>query len=493
VGIAVYSVYLNQLLQIRWRRWMTRAFLAAWLADRAYYTIGLSADRAALGTDNPDQRIAEDLREFAEKTLTLTLGLLSNIVNMVSFIVILWGLSGAVAVLGVAVPGYMVWICLGYAVAGTVLTHLVGRPLSVLAFRQQRVEADFRYALMRIRENMEAIALYRGEAAEGASLRGRFGAVIANWRAIMGRTKMLNALTNGYAQIAVIFPIVIAAPRYFSGQMQLGDMMQTVGAFSQVQGSMSWFVDSYAQIAQWRAVVERLATFDRAIAAARAGAHAGFSVSASADGAVHLTGVSIKLPDGTVLLEGADLTLAAGHGVVVTGRSGSGKSTLFRVLAGIWPFGGGSVQVPANSFFLPQRPYIPLGSLRHVVAYPHAGDAFTDAEIDRALADAGLGQLCGRAGEEDNWAQLLSGGEQQRIALARALLAKPDWIFLDEATASLDPEAEAALYRVLRERLPGVTLVSIAHRESVAGLHERHLVFRREGGVGGTLGPVAGE
>ncbi len=489
--IAVYAVYVNQFLQIRWRRWLTRQFLSEWLADRAYYNISLTVDRAAIGTDNPDQRIAEDLRDFTDTSLSLSLGLLSNIVSLGSFVVILWGLSGAIEAFGIPIPGYMVWVALGYAIVGTWLTHLVGRPLALLNFRQQRVEADFRYALVRIRENMESIALYRGEEEERVTLRERFAAVVGNWRQIMTRTKLLNSLVNGYSQVAVVFPIVVAAPRYFSGAIQLGGLMQTVGAFSQVQGSMSWFVDSYASLAQWRAIVERLATFHRAIVKARAETHGGFTIGEAPAGTVRLHDVTMSLPDGTRLLDGADLTLTAGHSLVITGRTGSGKSTLFRVLAGIWPFGHGSVEIPPKSFFLPQRPYIPLGTLRHVITYPNAVDAFTPEEIGQALTDAGLPQLVGRLEHDDNWPQRLSGGEQQRVALARALLAKPDWIFLDEATASLDPDAEEELYHMLKQRLPNATLVSIAHRPSVAAFHEKRLVFKREAGKTGTLAQQA--
>jgi putative ATP-binding cassette transporter len=491
--VAVYQLYLRMALQIRWRRWLTRQFLAEWLADRAYYNISLTADRAAIGTDNPDQRLTEDMRDFCQKTLTLSLDLLSNVVSVFSFAKILWDLSGAITLFGISIPGYMLWVAIAYALFGSVLTHLIGRPLSILNFRQQRVEADFRYALMRFRENMEAIALYRGEKEESTSLRERFAAVIGNWRAIMGRTKLLNSLVNGYAQIAVIFPIVVAAPRYFSGAMQLGGMMQTVGAFSSVQDSLSWFVQSYAQIAEWRAIVERLATFQRAIVTARANAHGAFVDMTSADGKLHLHDITIALPDGTNLLEAANLTLDQGHSVVITGRTGSGKSTLFRVLAGIWPFGKGLVQLPDNAFFLPQRPYIPLGTLRHVITYPHATDAYSDAALTQALQDAGLRHLAGHLGNDENWPQRLSGGEQQRIALARALLARPRWIFLDEATASLDPEAEADLYRVLKQRLPDTTIVSIAHRPSVAALHDQRLIFQRDETGAGRLVTAPGE
>jgi putative ATP-binding cassette transporter len=280
--------------------------------------------------------------------------------------------------------------------------------------------------------------------------------------------------------------------------MQLGGLMQTVGAFGSVQSSMSWFVDSYGDIARLRAIVERLSTFHRAIIKARAEAHGGFVNVKGSGGVVRLRDVTVNLPDGTKLLEHADLTFSAGHSIVITGRTGSGKSTLFRVLAGIWPFGRGEVEVPPNSLFLPQRPYIPLGTLRHVITYPNAMDAFSDQEINEALRDAGLSHLCDRVGDEENWPQRLSGGEQQRVALVRALLAKPDWIFLDEATASLDPEAEAALYEVLKRRLPNTTVVSIAHRTSLTPLHETRLVFKREEGMPGTLAeaaiaPAAGE
>ena len=297
----------------------------------------------------------------------------------------------------------------------------------------------------------------------------------------------MNSLTVGYDQVAIIFPIVVAAPRYFAGAMQLGGLMQTVGSFAQVQGAMSWFVGAYAQLANWRAIVERLATFHRAIVKARAEANGGFEPSNSTDGNLRLNDVTMALPDGTKLLEHADLLLTPGHSVVLTGRSGTGKSTLFRVFAGIWPFGSGGVQIPARSFFLPQRPYMPLGTLRHVITYPNAIDAFSQDEMSQVLRDVGLPQLCGRLDHDDNWPKRLSGGEQQRLGFARALLAKPDWIFLDEATASVDPEAETELYQILKQRLPNATLVSIAHRPSVASFHERRLNLQREVGKLGTL------
>ena len=498
IAIAVYAVYLNQWLQIRWRNWMTREFLAEWLSDRAYYHISLATDTAAIGTDNPDQRIAEDLRDFTRSTLSLGLSLLSNVVSLFSFLTILWSLSGSITLFGINIPGYMVWVALIYSVLGTWLTHLVGRPLAAMNFRQQRVEADFRYALVRVRENVEGIALYHGEKEEQELLYERFSSVIGNWWAIMRRLRWLNALIAGYSQLASIFPIVVAAPRYFFGTMELGDLMQTVGAFGQVQGAMSWIIDQYSannpnevSLVRWRSIVERLSTFDRAVVVARATAEK-ISVNNLPDGSVQLRDFTISLPDGAKLLSDADVVLEPGHSVVISGRSGSGKSTLFRAIAGIWPFGEGRVQRPTERcMFLPQRAYLPLGTLRHVVAYPYPPEAYTKQEVVDAMAAVGLAALVPRLDQDELWAQQLSGGEQQRVAVARALLAKPDWLFLDEATASLDPDAEQDLYRVLREKLPHTTLVSIAHRTSVAAFHDRHLEFRRTEGKVGALEPVA--
>ncbi len=488
--IAVYRIYLTQWLQIRWRRWMTRTFLDDWLADRAYYRISLIAagdERSGLGTENPDQRIAEDLRAFIGDSiagmrgiLSLGIDLLSNIVSLASFIAILWSLSGPMSVFGYTIQGYMVWVALVYSVAGTVATHYVGRPLALLNFRKQKVEADFRFSLVRLRENTEGVALYGGEEEEERGLLLRFEALAENWWRLMQRYKMLTALTAGYGQVASIFPIVVAAPRYFAGLIPLGALTQTAGAFGQVQGAMSWFVDTYADIASWRATVERLSTFHHAIETARAAAGEGVHAGAGTDAGYALRGATLALPGGETLLQDADLSLRRGESVIVTGRSGSGKSTLFRALAGIWPFGHGEVRRPAgHTLFLPQRPYVPLGTLRHVVTYPQAAGVLPDSAVVAALEAVGLGGLTGQLDAEENWNQRLSGGEQQRLALARALLLRPDWLFLDEATASLDPEAEAQLYQLLRDRLPATTIVSIAHRPTVAQYHERHLVFQR--------------
>jgi putative ATP-binding cassette transporter len=482
--VAVYRTYLNQWLEIRWRRWLTSKFMEKWLADRAYYQISLTADPNGVGTDNPDQRIAEDLRSFVNNTLTLGIDLLSNIVSLFSFVGILWTLSGAVQLLGISIPGYMVWVALIYAVLGSWLTHLVGRPLAALNFRQQRFEANFRFSLVRLRENTEGVALYGGERQENAAITQRFGAVVLNWWSIMQRTKLLNALIAGYQQVAIVFPLIVAAPRYFSGQIALGGLMRTASAFGQVQGAMSWLVGAYSSLASWRATVERLATFEGAIKAARTAAECGISAAPSSTTSLELDNVALNLPNGAPLIARQTLTIPPHQSVLISGQSGAGKSTLFRALAGIWPFGSGTVQLPpGKSLFLPQRPYLPLGTLRQAIAYPAPAAQFEDAAFVAALADAGLEKLVGRLDQEDNWSLRLSGGEQQRLAIARALLLRPDWLFLDEATASLDPEAEMQLYRVLKERLPGTGLISIAHRQALAAFHDRHLVLT-PGGVG---------
>ncbi len=473
--IAVYALYLRQALQIRWRSWLTREVLDRWLADRAYYRVALTDP----GTDNPDQRIAEDLRQFVDNTLGLGLGLMRSVVTLFSFILVLWGLSGPATILGITIPGYMVWVALAYAVVGTGLAHLVGRNLIRLNFQQERVEADFRYALVRLRDNAEGVALYGGEADEKRGLRERFGAVMGNWWAIMVATKRLTFFTSGYGQVAVVFPFVVAAPAYFAGRIPLGGLTQTAGAFSEVQGALSWFVDNYAALTEWRATVLRIRGFLGAIEAARAAAGTGIQAVHDGGGALVLDDVTLGLPDGRVLIQGAEARIEPGEAVLIAGPSGSGKSTLFRALAGLWPFGRGRVHVPAgDALFLPQRAYLPLGTLRRAVCYPRDAAEFSDAEVREALETAGLGHLAGRLDTADAWDRHLSGGEQQRVALARALLLKPRWLFLDEATASLDPVAEARFYELLKERIPGTALISIAHRPAVAQYHGRALRVR---------------
>lgn len=488
IVVAIYRTYLRQLLQIRWRRWMTQRFLGDWLGQQTYYRLQLAETRP----DNPDQRISEDLNQFVARTLLLSLDLLSNIVTLVSFFGILWSLSGPLTIpLGgtsIEVPGYMAWVALIYSVVGTWIIHKIGRPLVRINFQQQRYEADFRYALVRLRENAEGVALYGGEADETRGLLDRFAGIVGNWREIMRYTKRLNGFTAGFGQIASVFPILVAAPRYFSGAIQLGGLMQTAQAFGQVQGAMSWFVDSYATLADWKATVDRLTSFQAAIARTQAAPSGILRQPASGPG-IALDAVEIRLPGDRPLIAPASLALAPGQAVLVTGPSGSGKSTLFRVLGGLWPFGQGRVALPAGAklLFLPQKPYLPLGRLRQAIAYPGADGSIDDEALRRTLADCKLDALIPRLDEEGNWAQALSPGEQQRIAFARALLNRPDWLFLDEATSALDPRTEAELLRLLKERLPRTTLVSISHRDGLPGFHDRRFEIRPDGAGAGRL------
>ncbi len=477
IAQAVYKLYLTQMLQIEWRAWLTERYLGTWLGDRAYYRLQL-IDR---GADNPDQRIAEDLKLFVEGTLALALGLLSAAVTLVSFIAMLWVIGGPLTVpLGgdtFVIPGYMVWFAVLYAAAGSWLTHRIGRPLIGLQFNQQRVEADFRFSLVRLRENSEGVALYRGEAGELAGFRDRFTHVITNWWAIMKKQKQLTWFTSGYSQIAIIFPFVIAAPRYFSGAITLGGLMQISVAFGQVQSALSWFIDAYTQFAAWRATVDRLTGFTSAIAQVQAERTTlGGDRVEGADDAVSIEDLSLMLPEGRVLVADTTLRLTRGAHVLVRGPSGAGKSTLFRALAGIWPYWKGRIVMPkgAKLLFLPQKAYLPLGSLKAAVAYPLAADAVSDAEVRDALAAVGLAHLAGDLPRVESWGQALSGGEQQRVAIARALINKPEWLFLDEATASL-PDTD--LYAVLHARLPGTTLVSIGHQDGLAQFHARQVAW----------------
>ena len=479
--VAIYLTYLRQWLEIDWRQWMTTHLLSDWLADRAYYRISLmSSTGADEGSDNPDQRIAEDLQGYISQTLLLSLDLLSNVVTLFSFISILWALSGPIVLLGVHIPGYMVWVALLYSIVGTALTHLVGRPLIALNFRRQKVEADFRFSLVRLRENVEAIALYRGEALENEGLAVQFAALRANWWDIMRRTKLLGMFVNGFNQFSTIFPFVVAAPRFFSGALDLGSLTQTAGAFSSVQGAMSWLVTSYRPVAELRATIDRLDYFRAAVDAARAANADQRHPPEAAD--YHLDHPSLRLPNGKLLIEDAGVTLQRGRSAAFSGRSGSGKSTLFRALAGIWPFGHSGLQRGAGtSLFLPQRPYFPLGTLRRAVCYPGNAAGIDDQTLHQALDDVGLGHLVPELDQRDRWAQRLSGGEQQRLAIARALVARPDWLFMDEGTASLDPASEQALLALLRLRLPETTIVSITHRPDVAALHAVQYTVTRDG------------
>jgi putative ATP-binding cassette transporter len=486
VALSIYQLYLNQWLQIRWRRWMTSHYLGAWLHGANHYRMQLQGDAA----DNPDQRITDDVKLFVDQTLNIGVGLLSAAVTLASFVVILWGLSAAAPlhVFGgeFAIPGYLVWGALIYAIFGTALTQWIGSPLVRLDFQQQRFEADFRFNLVRVRENSEQIALLQGESAERQRLSERFGRVVENWYAIMNRTKRLTAFTGSYAQAAVIFPFILVAPAYFADKIQLGGMLQTASAFGSVQKALSFFVSAYRTLAEWRAVVARLDGFETAIASAAALASSADAinvVSSIGSDKIDLEQLLVRLPNGTPLVSADSFSIRGRERTLVTGPSGAGKSTLFRAIAGVWPFGSGSIAIPAKAtlMMLPQRPYFPVDSLKAAIVYPAEVGAFSSDRVSDVLISVGLPQLAPQLEEEAHWNRMLSLGEQQRLGLARALLHAPQYLFLDEATASLDEASEAALYQLLEAKLPATTIVSIGHRSTLEAFHQRNVELTRDG------------
>ena len=491
--VAVYRFYLTQLLQVRWRAWMTRDYLQRWLKGHVFYQLELQSQN---GTDNPDQRIQEDVQQFTADTVGLSLGLLDASVTLLSFVGILWGLSGGFSfeVSGETynLPGFMVWMALAYALAGSLIGHFIGRSMASLNFAQQRLEADFRHHLMRVREYSEAIALDGGGRVERLSLQERFAQVLDNFMRLLRVQKRYTWFSSGYGQAAVVFPMVVAAPRYFSGAIQLGELMQISSAFGQVQESLSWFISNYSRLASWQATTLRLTSFQDQMLAIQVNEVArSEAITHTSIHALHTTPLTISLPNGDVLLADTTLNAAAGDTVLIRGPSGCGKSTLLRVLAGIWPHVSspthdprgepityGPVVLPERSVFMPQRPYFPEGTLRQALAYPDSAQNYTDEALKNALHDALLPHLVNDLDVAGHWTQQLSGGEQQRLALARVLLKRPRWVFADEATSALDEAAEKALYEKLLTmvREEGGGLVSIAHRPSVASHH--HTVWQ---------------
>jgi ABC-type uncharacterized transport system, permease and ATPase components len=479
VLVGVHRTYFNQMLQIIWRRWLTQNRIAHWLANNNFYRLQLT-DRQ---TDNPDQRIAEDINEFVSSTLSLSIGFLSQIATLFTFLGVLWGLSKP-STLSIGnttfhlAQGYMVWAALAYSIFGTILTFWIGRPLVKLNFNQQRYEADFRFSLVRMRENAEAIALYQGAQEEGGYLRNRFLQVVDNFYALMKRQKALGFFTLGFNQTAVIFPVVLGAPLYFAKQITLGDLMQTLSAFGIVQGSMALLIDNYTDLARWKSVVDRLATFEQGLQQAE---NLPRLQPEKTGNALQLQQVGISQPDGASLMENANWQLTAGDSLLIQGPSGCGKSTLLRTLAGLWPFATGKVNYPANSqsLFLSQKPYLPLGSLRQAMSYPLTEVSSADAM--KALQAVGLEKVATKLDDVELWGQILSLGEQQRVAFARILLVKPDVLFLDEATSALDEQSEALLYRLLRQELPQTIMVSVGHRSTLHPFHEKKLLWQENG------------
>ncbi|VVE58868.1 Vitamin B12 transport ATP-binding protein BacA [Pandoraea iniqua] len=477
--IATFRTYFRQMLEIKWRQWVTDTNLTKWFTRQAYYRI--ERDHLA---DNPDQRISEDIRTLVNSSLALSLDLLTTLVSLFSFVTILWTISGAVSfalgTMNVTVPGYMVWVAALYAVVGSFFIFKVGRPLVGLSYRQQQVEADFRFLLVRLRESSEQIALYRGEGAELSRLKSAFGAVRDNWWQIMVVTKRLIFANSIYGQIAIVFPIMAAAPRYFAGAVTLGVLMRIIDAFGQVSDGFSWFVNSFTTLADWKATINRLREFTRVIdEPPRAGGIAVVPAPAGAAPAFTATDLQLALPNGSPLANVGSFAFARGSRWLVRGRSGCGKSTMLRALAGLWPFGSGQVDVPADArvLFLSQQSYLPIDTLAAALAFPSPPQTFTDAQYRNALAAVSLGQYSGDLQTVAHWARRLSGGEQQRLAAARALLQKPDFLFLDEATSALDVETEEAVYDALHANLPDTTIVSVAHRETLGRFHQHTMTL----------------
>ena len=471
---AVYRLYLTQMLTIRWRAWLTEKHFSRWLAHKNYYQLEQGGY-----TDNPDQRISEDLNNFTSGTLSLGLGLLRNVVSLVSFSIILWGVSGSIEVFGVTIPGYMFWCALLYAAVGSWLTHLIGRRLIGLSNQQQRFEADLRFSMVRVRENAESIALYNGEPNERQRLSTRFGKVWQNFWDIMKVSKRLTFFTAGYSQIAIIFPFIVAAPRYFTGKIELGELMQINSAFGNVQENFSWFINAYSELATWRATSDRLLSFQQAMSDNEQRTPA-IDVRPEGERLV-IKDLGMDLADGRHLLTDADMTVEPGERVMLSGRSGSGKSTLLRAMGHLWPAGHGSIRLPATRYlFLPQKPYLPIGTLKAVLSYPQDDSVYPAERYAQVLETCRLPHLVNRLDEANHWQRMLSPGEQQRLAFARALLFAPRWLYMDEATSAMDEEDEATLYQALIDQLPGLSIVSVGHRSSLKRFHGRHV--RIDGG-----------
>jgi vitamin B12/bleomycin/antimicrobial peptide transport system ATP-binding/permease protein len=478
VLLSVSALYLSQLLQIRWRRWLTLRYLTAWLADRAYYKLQLGD-----ATDNPDQRISEDLNQFTGYVLSLSVGLISSLVSLFSFLAILWGLSGAADIpLGVwgtvHIPGYLVWAALIYAGIGTWLAVTIGRPLVALNSARQRFEADFRFSLVHLRQHAESVALYGGEPVELDLFGERFQNVFVNFRQIMKQQIRLSAFTMSYAQVAVIFPVVVVSPRYFARQILLGGLMQAVNAFSYVQNALSFIINSYNDIATWEAVTQRLGDFEDRLAAIHESVRAPQSISIRrrGSGGVSVDQLDLDLPDGTPLLRGITFAVKSGEAQLIVGPSGSGKSTLLRAIAGVWPFGRGRIRLGRGKIaFVPQRPYIPLGTLADALIYPSAGKVSVPIALPDVLEQVGLGALADELDKVENWSERLSLGEQQGLVFARILLSRPALLFLDEATSALDESAETRLLSLLRTGAWRPTVVSVGHGAVLRKFHGRVL------------------
>jgi vitamin B12/bleomycin/antimicrobial peptide transport system ATP-binding/permease protein len=489
VVIPAYADWLQQLIRIRWRRWLTADCVQRWIAPHAYTQEELHRGEI----DNPDVRIAEDVRDFVSSSLGLSLSLLSSIVTLASFGMMLWNLSSAwaIPVAGhtLRFPGLMLWISVGFALFSMWLTNRVGRRLIPINFDRIRVEADFRYGMVHYRDNVEAVALLHGEQAERKDAAERFDRVADNFRQLVGAQRNLNILTQGMGQANSLVPLAVAGLAYFGNLVPLGVIPQTRYAYGQVAGGLAWFVNAYQEIARWRANIERLLSFlDVMDTAEREFEHGGITITHEAYDSVRLEDLHVETARGRPVLDGVSAKLAAGDEVALVGRQGSGRSMLVRALAGIWPFGSGQIHQPPRDriVFLSRRRYLPVGTLRAAVCYPADADAFADEQITQALEAFGLASLLPRLNDVEPWWQTLSPHEQQRLALASVVLQQPKWIVLDDATSDLDEQSEAMVYDALKKRLPGVGLLAVTDKPSLRDRFSRRWTFEPDA-AGATL------
>ncbi len=470
VVVSVYNSYLRAKLVIYWRRWFTSKVMNDYLDDDIYYKMQLTDNK----TENPDQRISEDLGEFVSKTIALLLGTASDLAMLFTFGVVLWNLSQAVdiTVMGYHLhlpDGYMLYLAAGYALVGTLITFKIGKPLVKLNFRQQRYEADFRFSLIRVRENSESIALYKGQDSEERYLNNTFSYVVKNYIKLIQREKILGFFTLSYFQTAVIFPILIAAPMYFAKLITMGSIMQINSAFGRVQDSLSTIIQSFSAWASYKAVVDRLALFfDGMDSSSEIKC---LTATKDHNDSIRLEHISIQSPNHSELWKELNLKLSRGDLLLIRGPSGCGKSTLVKTVAGIWPYASGSISIPSDYslLFLSQRPYLPQGSLRDAVSYP--GEICTDGSIEHYMDKLNLSHLTDKLDVVDNWSSILSLGEQQRIAIIRALIIKPDILVLDEASSAMDEQLELNSYSLLKDNLAGSIILSVGHRSSLIRLH----------------------